>query len=98
MKCNCNKFIFGIVSGLLLPLITAYLIYKQQYHGQYQFKEFLHGLVILKSLGRLISISVLPNLIMFILVTTYDKLQIARGLVVATLFWVLVVLVVKFVF
>lgn len=96
MKCNCNKLIFGVISGLILPVLTAYLIYKQQYHGQYSFKEFLTGLNMLKSLGKLISISVLPNLIMFILLVTYDKLQIARGLVGATLFWVIVVLVVKF--
>ncbi|MBN2744183.1 hypothetical protein LX69_02385 [Breznakibacter xylanolyticus] len=98
MKCNCNKLIFGVIIGLVLPVITSYLIYKQQYHGQYPFKEFLQGLIVLKSLGKLISISMLPSLIVFILLVTYEKLQIARGIVASTLFWVLVVLVVKFAF
>ena len=97
LKCNCNKFILGLVIGLILPVISSYLIFDRQYHGDYGFVDFMRGLLVLKSLGQFISISVLPNLIVFILVITYEKLQVARGLVIATLFWLLVVLVVKFI-
>lgn len=96
MICRCNKLLFGVLLGLILPLLTSYLIYKASYEGQYGFYEFLQGLIQLKSLGRLISISVIPNLAVFILVVTYEKLIFAKGLVFATAFWVVVVLAVRF--
>ncbi len=96
MNCKCNKLIFGLLAGLILPLGTAFLIFKLRYEGSYNFQEFLHGLVTLKSLGRLISISTLTNLALFMLAVTFDRLLFARGLVISTAFWMLVVLIVKF--
>lgn len=96
MKCKCNKLIFGIIAGLVMPLATSYLIYNMRYSGEYDFQKFVQGLRSLNVLGNLVSVSVLPNLAVFMLVITYDRLLIARGLVIATFFWLIVVLGVRF--
>ena len=93
---KCNKFIIGLIIGLLLPPITAYWIYVFSYKGDYDFNQFLEGLITLKSLGKLISISVIPNLAFFMIVISYEKLLVARGLVFATAFWLLAVVVIRF--
>jgi hypothetical protein len=96
MNCRCNKLIIGLIAGLILPVLTAWLIYRLRYEGIYEFQDFMRGLIVLKSLGKLISISVLPNLAVFMLAVTFERLLFARGLVFATFFWVIVVLLVKF--
>jgi len=94
--CKCNKLYLGILIGLIAPMITGYLIYWQTYKGDYAFKEFLQGLIALKSLGRLISISALPNLAVFILAITYEKYILAKGLIIATGVWLVAVVIFRF--
>jgi hypothetical protein len=89
--------IIGLIAGLLLPVLTAWFIYSLRYEGNYEFQDFMRGLIVLKSLGKLISISVLPNLAVFMLAVTFERLLFARGLVFATFFWVIVVLLIKFI-
>jgi hypothetical protein len=89
--------IIGLIVGLLLPVLTAWLIYRLRYEGNYEFRDFMQGLIVLKSLGKLISISVLPNLAVFMLAVTFERLLFAKGLVFATFFWVIVVLLIKFI-
>lgn len=79
-----------------MPLATSYLIYNMRYSGEYDFQKFVQGLRSLNVLGNLVSVSVLPNLAVFMLVITYDRLLVARGLVIATFFWLIVVLGVRF--
>lgn len=96
MPCKCNKLFIGITTGLVLPVVTSYLIYLTKYEGVYSYWEFMQGLLVLHTLGKMISISVLANLIVFIIAITYEKYILSKGLVIATFVWVLVVLGVKF--
>jgi hypothetical protein len=96
MPCKCNKLFIGLTAGIVLPVLTSYVIYLTKYQGQYSFWEFTKALIALHTLGKMISISVLANLIVFILTITYEKYILAKGLVIATFVWVLVVLGVKF--
>ena len=96
MPCKCNKLIIGLAAGLVLPVAASYAIYLTKYEGQYGYWEFIKGLLQLRTLGKMISISVLANLIMFIIAITYEKYILSKGLVIATFVWVLIVLAVKF--
>lgn len=96
MPCKCNKLFIGLTAGLVLPVITSYVIYLTKYEGQFSYWEFMKGLLQLHTLGKMISISVLANLIVFIIAITYEKYILSKGLVIATFVWVLVVLAVKF--
>jgi hypothetical protein len=94
--CKCNKLYLGIIVGIIAPMITAYSLYRSTYFGEYSFPEFLQGLIAIKSMGQLISISAIPNLAVFILAVTYEKYIFGKGLVVATAVWLIVVLVFRF--
>ncbi|MFT3738284.1 MAG: hypothetical protein QM786_05970 [Breznakibacter sp.] len=96
MPCKCNKLYIGLAAGLVLPVLTSYIIYLTKYEGQYSYWEFMKGLLALRTMGKMISISVIANLIVFIIAITYEKYILSKGLVIATFVWVVVVLGVKF--
>lgn len=95
MSCKCNKLYLGIGAGIALPIFGAYLMYLTKYEGQLSFPQFIQGMVTLRTIGKLISISMLLNLIVFILAITYEKYILAKGLIIATGIWVAVVVALK---
>lgn len=84
-----NKIV-GLIAGLLVPVIMAYLIYKLNYSGHDSFIDLVKGLYQLKSLGKLLSVSVVPNLIIFFLSLTMEAEKNARGIMIATIFWAVI--------
>jgi hypothetical protein len=66
MPCKCNKLFIGLTAGMVLPVLTSYVIYLTKYQGQYSYWEFTKALMVLHTLGKMISISVIANLIVFI--------------------------------
>lgn len=96
MSCKCNKLYIGIILGLLLPVIMSVILYLSLYSGELEFIAFLSRLVKMGSIGKLLSISVLPNLIVFFIAINRERLLAARGIVTSTLVYVVVVLIFKF--
>ena len=70
MNCKCNKLIIGLIIGIILPLIMSYILYAFLYHGDLEFFGFVQQMVKQGNVGKLLSISVLPNLI--IRITSYN--------------------------
>lgn len=83
-QCWCNKQIIGLLIGVFLPVITSYLIYLNRYHGVKSYGEFVAALFQLYSVGKFVSISVLPNLLLFFVAIWRNRLLAARGIVIAT--------------
>jgi len=96
MSCKCNKLYIGLITGLILPVITATLIYISQFQSKLGFIEFLQKLMEVNGMGKLLSISVLSNMIVFFIAINKDKLLAARGILTATLIYGLIVLGFKF--
>ena len=96
MNCKCNKLYIGLIIGLILPLITAGLIYLSQFKGKLEFIEFIQKLMEVNGMGKLLSISVLSNMIIFFIAINKEKLLAARGILTATLIYGLIVLGFKF--
>ena len=96
MNCKCNKLYIGLIIGLILPLITAGLIYMSLFKGKLEFFEFLQKLAAVNGMGKLLSISVLSNMIVFFIAINREKLLAARGILTATLIYGLIVLGFKF--
>jgi hypothetical protein len=90
-----DNFFLGLALGLLCPVIAMVLFFyfKADVHNLNTFWNFLIGTQIL---SKLISLCVIPNLLIFFLFIWTDKLISARGVVYATLFYAIVVFVVKF--
>jgi hypothetical protein len=87
MNCWCNKQLIGLVIGLILPVLFRFVLFKGRYHGDLDFGGFLVGLLDLHSLGKLVSISVMPNLLVFFIAIWTERLLAARGIVFATLLY-----------
>jgi len=96
MNCKCNKLIIGLIVGLILPLLTAGLIYLSLFKGKLEFWEFLRKLAEINGMGKLLSISVLSNMIVFFIAVNKDRLLAARGILTATVIYAMVVLGFKF--
>jgi hypothetical protein len=96
MNCNCNKLYVGLIAGLILPAVTAILIYLSLFKAKLDFIEFLQKLAQVNGMGKLLSISVLSNMIVFFIAINREKLLAARGILTATLIYGLIVLGFKF--
>ncbi len=96
MNCKCNKLIIGIIIGLILPIITAGVLYLSLFKGKIEFMEFLFRLMEVDGMGKLISISVLSNMIVFLIAVNTERLLAARGILTSTVIYGLVVFAFKF--
>lgn len=97
MNCKCNKLFVGILVGVVLPVLMSFILYYVLYKGELDYYHFLLQLIRMGSIGKLLSISVLPNLIVFLIAINLERLLAARGIVTATLVYVMLVLVFKFI-
>ncbi len=96
MNCWCNKQLIGLLIGLTLPLVFGYLLFEGRYQGDLGFVEFLKAMFQLHSLGKMVSVSVLPNLLVFFIAIWTNRLLAARGIVMATLIYTIVTLLIWF--
>ena len=96
MNCKCNKLIIGFIIGLILPIITAGLIYLSLFKGKIEFFEFLSRLIQVNGMGKLLSISVLSNMIVFFIAINTERLLAARGILTSTIIYGIVVFAFKF--
>ncbi len=96
MNCKCNKLYIGLITGLILPLLTASAFYFSRFSDTLSFSEFLRKLAAVNGMGKLLSISVLSNMIIFFIAINREKLLAARGILTATLIYGLIVLGFKF--
>ena len=96
MPCKCNKLYVGLTIGVILPLITSWVIFYVRFGDALTLKEFLSSLIAAHGFTKLLSVSVLPNLLMFMIAIKLDRLLAARGIVTATLLYAIAVIVLKF--
>jgi len=96
MNCKCNKLYIGLLIGLILPIITTYLIFYFRFGDTMGYGEFMSQLTQAHGLTKLLSLSVLPNLLFFLLAIKLERLLAARGIVTATLLYAIAVIVLRF--
>lgn len=89
-----NHFLTGFFAGLLLPAIVFTVIYLFSGDGL-SLKEYTLDIARRNVLTHIISLSVLSNLVIFLLFNRFDKLKSSRGVVGITLLWALTVLAIK---
>lgn len=90
-----DKLEVGLILGFLLPalaFIVTWAIISEVSIGEYinQFKQ-------LGRVSSLISLSTIPNLLLFFIFIWLNKYRAARGVVFATLVLAMIMLIVKFV-
>lgn len=84
----------GLIAGLLLPLATLLVVWLVRDEGG--LGEFLSYYQRFGLLSKIVSLSVIPNLLLFFLFIWTNRTFSARGVIFATLVVALVMLVLKF--
>ncbi|MFW5753401.1 MAG: hypothetical protein ACOC1E_04630 [Marinilabiliaceae bacterium] len=87
MKLWCNKQWIGLLAGLILPVVFSVLLYNGRYQGDMDFGPFLMAMFDIQGLGKLVSVSVLPNLLVFFIAIWTNRLFAARGILFATIIY-----------
>jgi hypothetical protein len=90
-KPELNSQKTGLIAGLILPLISFSVFYLFRYR-EFAFLEFIRHIYSREILSPLLSLNILPNLLIFYLFIRKDYLFSARGVVLATLIFAVVVL------
>ncbi len=74
-----NHFLYGLVPGLLLPLVFMWVYLNRFYPGNLSFFETLKLLYPGVLLGKLLLLSVMPNLVLVFVFYKSDSFKIATG-------------------
>ena len=89
-----DSMALGLIAGLLLPLVTLMIFWLVRDEGG--LGEFLTYFQRIGALSKIISLSVIPNLLLFFLFIWTNRTFSARGVIFATLLVAMVMLVLKF--
>lgn len=95
MMKKLNKISWGLFFGILLPAISLYVFYKIKYDNM-ELGEFLRSFHQMGILTHVISLSVIPNLVLFFLFMRKNYLRGGRGVLLATFLFAFAVLIIRF--
>lgn len=90
-----DKVIAGIFSGLVLPFITATIIFLFA-KGNPDLQTWLNKIVEADIITHIITLSVFPNIFIFLLFNYFDMLKASKGVLGITVVWAVLVFAVKF--
>ena len=90
-----DTLLTGLVPALILPALTLLTIWKVKSNSP--LFEFLVQFQEMHMLSKLVSLSVIPNLLLFFLFIWTNRNFSARGVIFATLLLAFVMLILKFV-
>ena len=93
-KIKIDSFITGLISAIILPLITLILLYFIRF-GNIPFAEFINRIIVYNVAGKILSLCAIPNLLLFFLFIWLDRLKIARGVIGGTFIITLFILIIK---
>ena len=97
MPCKCNKLYIGLIIGIILPIITSWLIFYFRFGDSFSIHEFISKLVAAHGFTKLLSLSVLPNMIIFMVAIKLERLLAARGIVTATVLYAIAIIALRFI-
>ena len=89
-----NKMPQGILIGFIFPIIFFILYYLVRF-GTLDFADYLKYLVESKKLVSVLSLSVLPNLLPFLLLMNSNRYSSGRGVLAATIMLGVAVFILK---
>lgn len=89
-----DTVVAGFIPGILLPVVALLVIWMARFEGS--LPDFLSSFRNMQMLSKIVSLSALPNLLLFFLFIWTDRNHSARGVILATLVVAAVMLVLKF--
>ena len=89
-----DKLITGLISGFLLPVVTAVMIFAFAKDDP-TLGLWIDRIVIAGIATNIVSVCVFTNVIIFLLFNHFDMLRASRGVLAVTVIWALFVLFVR---
>ena len=83
------------MAGLILPVMTLIVIYFVRFN-HLPMVNFINSMVSTHKLSSLINLSVIPNLLLFFAFIWTNMLYLARGVLLATVLFAVIVVLVKY--
>jgi len=80
-----NHFLYGFVPGLLLPVAFIWVYLNQFYPGDLSFFETLKQLYPGVLMGKLLLLSIMPNLLLVFVFYKTDSFKIAAGMMIGVM-------------
>ena len=91
-----DRQITGVVSGLLLPLLVALVVFLFA-SGHYSIFSWLKKIVESDIVTHIITLCVFPNVFIFLIFNHFDMLRASRGILGITIVWAALVFGIKFI-
>lgn len=89
-----NNAIAGVVSGMLLPLISFMIFFLFTRKGL-SLSQYFHKMSEAGNMTEIMSVTVFTNIIIFLLFNKLDMLRASRGVLGVTIVWALLVFGIK---
>lgn len=90
-----DKMSTGIISGFLLPVIITLMIFLFS-KGNPSLQVWISKILVANIVTHIITLSVFPNVLIFLLFNHFDMLKASRGVLSMTIIWAVVVFGVYF--
>lgn len=91
-----NKPYVGLILGLLLPVLSFILYYYYKTKGDMSLIDYFNLLVHYQLFMTILTLSVLPNIILFFIFKKLDYWYSIKGLVTAIFIYTMIVVVLRF--
>ena len=89
-----DTLVTGLVLGLLVPVLAIVILWI--FNAEGSLFNYLKGFYRVNSLAGLVSLSAIPNLLLFFIFIWTNKYKSARGVIFATLIVAVIMLLLKF--
>lgn len=96
VKSKFNKQKIGLISGLIVPIIAIFIFYLLNQNRFGSFENFYKHFVLFHLTSHIVSLSVIPNMAVFYLFIKKNFLYSAKGVVLATMIYGLIIIVLRF--
>jgi len=87
-----NHFLYGFVPGLLLPVVFLWIYLSINYPEKIPFIEIIKRLFSGVMLGKLLLLSIFPNLIIVFVFYKQDSFKLGIGFMIAAMLYLIVAL------
>ncbi len=96
MTKKLDKLSLGLILGIFCPIVCILFLYQIKYNTR-SIKEFMEMLSQIQILTKVLSLSIIPNLLLFFIFIWTNKLLSARGVLLSTIIYAFLIFSIKFI-
>lgn len=97
MRLKINSTPLGLIIGILVPILSILLVYVVRFQSEMSIETFIDSLLIHRIYTKVVALAVyFGNIAFFFLFIKTDLLKAARGVLLATILYSLVIMVFRF--